>query len=247
MGRLRAYFDHSLIGFFSKRAREKWFTPPPPSQLNYHGVMIQLDRLPAAMQQLVLSGRYESVEMSLLSALLLPSDDVLEIGSAMGFIGLFCLKVLKVNSLVSVEPNPTTLSYLRRNYEVNGMTPSVIEAAITPSDGPVQFFVNELFWGDSLLQRPENANAKMITVQGITFNSIMQRVGRKFNTLIIDVEGAEQYLPMNSIPDYVKKVAIEIHPDVIGGRQAYHVVETLIRSGFQINGHLMNCWSFTRN
>lgn len=250
MSRLQFYFEHSLVGYFCRRAKEKWFTPRPKlltGQIDYHGVILQLDCLSDGMQQELSAGKYEFAELDLLSKMLSPEDRVLEIGGAIGFIGLFCRKTLKVSEVVSVEPNPKTLTYLRRNYELNGLTPAVIEAAVASADGPVTFYTNDMFWADSLLQPAKNTGATAMTVPGLTFNSLLQRAGKTFNTLIIDIEGAEQYLPLESIPRDIKKIVIEIHQNVIGVRPGYHILETLIRSGFQIQGQHYDCWALTRN
>lgn len=222
-------------------------TPSVPSQLDYHGVTLQLDCLPEGMQNVLLSGGYEKAEISILPALVSPSDEVLEIGGAIGFLGLYCRKIIKVKSLTSVEPNPNTLSYLRRNYELNGLSPAVIEAAVAAADGPVSFHTSDMFWADSLVASQTGNGSKTITVQGLTFQSLAQRLDSKFNTLIIDIEGAEQFLPMDSIPDQVKKVLIEIHPEIIGFRSAYHVLETLIRAGFQVHGQHHYSWALIRS
>lgn len=250
MSRLRFYFEHSLAGYFCRRARDKWFTPPPPppaSQLDYHGVTLQLDCLPAGMQAVLLAGNYELPEIKILPTLISPDDQVLEIGGAIGFLGLFCRKIVKVKHLVSVEPNPTTLSYLRRNYELNGFTPAIIEAALSAADGPVSFHVTDMFWSDSLVAPGSNAGAKLITVPGLTFESLVHKAGFEFNTLIIDIEGGEQHLSVEALPAHVKKLLIEIHPEMIGTRNAYRLLENLFRAGFQVHGHNHDSWALTRS
>jgi FkbM family methyltransferase len=249
MNRLQFYFEHSLAGFFCRRAKEKWFTPPPsmrPTQLDYHGVLLQLDCLPEGMQNVLLAGGYEAPEVKILPTLISSSDRVLEIGAAIGFVGLFCRKVIKVNQLVSVEPNPKTLVYLRRNYELNGLEPTVIEAALAVTDGPVSFHVTDMFWTDSLISSSVTTDSKPITVHGLTFKSLVETSGIKFNAMIIDVEGGEQFLPINFIPDDFNKILIEIHPDIIGMRPAYNVLEALMRSGFQVQNHNHNTWALVR-
>lgn len=246
MSRLRFYYEHSLVGYFCRRIREKWFAPLPP-QLDYHGVTLQLDCLPAGMQEILLAGNYELPEIMVLPSLISQDDQVLEIGAAIGFLGLFCRKVIKVKQLVSVEPNPTTLSYLHRNYKLNGFTPAIIEAALSATDGPISFHITDMFWSDSLIASGTAKNLKEITVPGMTFESLAQRAGFKFNTLIIDIEGGEQHLPVDALPDHVKKILIEIHPEIIGARLAYHLLERLIRAGFQIHGYNHNSWALTRS
>ncbi len=116
MNTLRFYFKHSLAGYFYGRVKNKWFVPPLPKQVDYHGVILGVNCLPLGMQNVILSGDYELPEIKVLPKLISSSDQVLEIGCAIGFLGLNCLKILKVKTLVSVEPNRTTLSYLRREF-----------------------------------------------------------------------------------------------------------------------------------
>ncbi|MGC9942574.1 MAG: FkbM family methyltransferase [Verrucomicrobiota bacterium] len=245
MHSLQYYYEHSLVRHFCRRAKEKWL--PYPARCDFHGVTIQMDVLPRGMQQLLLDGNYEKDELILVPDLVTASDQVMEIGAAIGLVGLYCRKIIKVRNLVSVEPNPKTIANLRRNYELNGLTPNIIEAALTQRDGPVPFHTADMFWGDSLISVTGNGNQKTITVEGQTFPSLVRRAGFEFNTLIIDIEGAEQYIAIDSIPDHVNKILVEIHPNVIGVRKAYGVLESLIRSGFVVGGRSENCWSLVRN
>ena len=250
MSRLKFYFEHSLVGYFIRRVREKWFTPPPPpppAQLDYFGVTLQLDCLPPGMQKVLLARDYEAPEIEILPALVSSSDRVLEIGGAIGFLGLFCRKIIKVEKFFSVEPNPRTLAFLRRNYELNKIEPAVIEAALAAADGPISFHTSDMFWTDSIVSIADPATSRQITVRGLSFKSIMEMAGVDFNVMIIDVEGGEQFLPIASIPDGIKKILIEIHPEMIGARAAYTVLETLIKSGFQIQNRNHNTWSLTRS
>jgi len=247
MNSLQFYFEHSLAGFFWRRAKRKWFPTPIPTQCVINGVTLQLDCLPQSMQQILLAGSYEQSEMKILPELICSSDKVLEIGAAIGLLGLFCRKVLKVEKLVSVEPNPTTLTYLRKNYELNGIKPNIIEAALTKDLGPVRFFAQDMFWADSIIGELKHENSKEMIVEGLPFTSLVERVGFVFNALIIDIEGAEQYISIKSIPDHVCKILIEIHPELIGVRKAYGILEDLIRMGFQVRGQHLNSWSLIRN
>jgi FkbM family methyltransferase len=194
-----------------------------------------------------MSGYYEAGEMSILPSLISQNDQVLEIGSAIGLLGLYCQKVLKVKRFLGCEPNPVTLGHLRQNYLLNKITPNIIQAAIAAKDGPVTFNVSEMFWADSLLTHSRNEAAKTITVDGLSLPSLLQRSGPGFNALLIDVEGAEEFISFDSLPDYVNKILIEIHPQFIGVRKAYAVLETLVRAGFKIHGHQDKCWGLIRD
>jgi FkbM family methyltransferase len=247
MNRLRFYYHHSLAAYFIRRAKEKWLLKYSPAQLELSGVTLQLDCLPEGMRNVLLAGYYEAAEMTILPSLISADDQVLEIGSAIGFLGLYCQKVLKIKTFVGVEPNPVTLGYLRKNYALNGITPRVIEAAIAGSDGSISFKTSEMFWVDSLLERPDSSAPKAITVEGLTFASILKRAGAGFNALIIDVEGGEQYIPFDSLPATINKVLVEIHPQILGSRKAYGILEALICSGFRIKNHQHDSWGLIRD
>jgi FkbM family methyltransferase len=245
MESLQYYYEHSLLGHFCRRAKEKWL--PHPAKCDFHGVTIQIDVLPRGMQHILLDGEYEKDELILLPELIVASDQVMEIGAAIGLVGLYCNKIIKVKNLISIEPNPKTIANLRRNYELNGFKLNIIEAALTQTDGPVAFHTAELFWGDSLISVTGNGNQTTITVEGQTFPSLVRRAGFEFNTLIVDIEGAEQYIAIDSIPGHVNKILIEIHPNVIGVRKAYGVLESLIHKGFVVRGRSRNCWALVRS
>ena len=79
---------------------------------DYHGVSLDLSALPNGMKEVVISGNYERSEVMLLPGFIEPEDRILEIGSAIGFIGLYCRKIIGVKELVCVEPNPQTEKFL---------------------------------------------------------------------------------------------------------------------------------------
>lgn len=242
------YFEKSLFGYFCKRVAEKWGSLPKfPDTINYYGVMLRLDCLPRDMQAVIMARNYELSEITLIPGFIQPEDKVLEIGSAIGFIGLHCRKVIGVKELICVEPNPKTASYLLKNYELNGMIPNLIPAALSSSDGPVSFYVSDMFWCDAIDIREDVKNGSEITVDGLTFSSIVQQTKIKFNTLIIDIEGGEKYISLDVIPESIEKVLIEIHPEVIGVRSAYSIIENLIRLGFEVQGAVSNTWAMKRH
>lgn len=247
MQTLNYYFNRSLFGHFFGRLRMRHrMASSAISCWDYHGVSIDLSALPKGMKEVVVSGNYEHSEVMLLPGFVEPEDRILEIGSAIGFIGLYCRKIIGVKELVCVEPNPQTEKYLRHNYELNGIEPNLISAAIAPNDGPIELNVSDMFWCDSLHMRTDVSSGSSIMVDGITFESLLKRKGIDFNTLIIDIEGAEKFVSVDAIPNTVEKVLIEIHPEVIGIRPAYRIVEDLIRIGYDIRGRENNTWALAK-
>lgn len=218
----------------------------PTREIDYHGITLHIENLPAEMRQKIVQGIYEKNEIMLLPNFLSAEDKVLEIGSAIGFISLYCKKVLGVTELVTVEANTETIKHLLLNYEINNVSANVIEAALAPKDGAIDFYVSPMFWTDSLVTTHNNNKKTAITVRGCTFDSLINNCGINPTAIIIDVEGAEQYINVNHIPSTVSKILIETHAKFIGLRKAYSVLENLIRSGFWIEGHSGNCWALKR-
>ncbi len=244
----RKYFGSGILSGSCKQLQKKWSQTfrKPPAVIDYYGVNLQLDLLPREMQSVIVEGHYERSEIMIIPDFIDEQDSVLEIGSAVGFIGLYCRKILKVKKLVSVEPNPRTIEYLRKNYALNGIEPFLIPAALTEKDGPIAFNVSDMFWCDSLEIRNDVVGGKEIIVEGLTFQSILNRTGGGVDTIIIDIEGGEKYLLVESIPSYIKKILVEIHPEVIGFRTAHKLIEQLILIGFKIQHRVSNTWAMQR-
>lgn len=246
--RLLAYWDKSLIGYFTKRAKEKWFTPikDPIRQLNYHGVMLNLESLPFAMQEKIIKGHYEEEEIRILPNFISSEDEVMEIGGAVGFLSLYCKKILGVKKLVSIEANPKTLEYLLQNYKINNAKPNIINAALAPDNMELELFVSPMFWEDSLINNSKSDKKEVIKVKGMKFENLIKTCGINPTAIIIDVEGAEQYIEVDEIPPTVNKILVEIHPNIIGTRKAFYFLENLIKKGFIVEAQCESVWGLIR-
>jgi len=246
--RLHASWDNSLVGYFSKRAKEKWFTPikDPIRQVNYHGVILNIENLPTGMQEKIIKGLYEVKEVKILPNLISSEDKVLEIGGAVGFLSLYCKKILGVKELVTIEANPKTAEYFLKNYKINNTIPNLIQVALAPEDGEIEFHVSPMFWEDSLILNINKEGKEVIKVNGIRFENLIKKCGIIPTALIIDIEGAEQYINTDQIPATVKKILIEIHPKIIGARKAFSFLENLIIKGFVVEAYCEHVWALRR-
>ena len=250
MNSLRFYYDHSLLGHFCRRAkhelrhrRERKLRDP--AWCETHGIKLGLEGLHPDMVAVLRSGSYERSEVEIVSRLVHAQDRVLELGGAIGAVALFCRKVLGVTELVSVEPNPATAERLEENFEANGFRPHIIRAALSEHDGLVKLAHTDMFWEDSIITE-HGTERTTIEVQGLTLESLGKLVPFEYNTLIVDVEGAEVYLRPESIPAAVRKLLIEMHPKVIGPQRCFRLVEDLILAGFRIECVVADCWAFLR-
>jgi FkbM family methyltransferase len=166
----------------------------------------------------------------------LSSDDsVLEIGGAIGFIGLICQKKLGIQKYASFEANPKTFEILKRNYELNGVAPRVWNMALANHDGHVDLEVGSDFWENSICYDSAcKDGVKTVRVPAGTLETLLGLVGEKVNTLIIDIEGAEQFIDFRRIPEEISKIIIELHPGVMGQELMYNIVATLVGLGFRV-------------
>jgi hypothetical protein len=73
-----------------------------------------------------------------------------------------------------------------------------------------------------------------IRVPGAPLQTLLEKAARKINTLIIDIEGAEQFIDLDEIPLEVEKIIIELHPQVLGPEKTYDFIAGLLERGFYV-------------
>ncbi|MBK8040808.1 MAG: FkbM family methyltransferase [Verrucomicrobiaceae bacterium] len=220
------------------------FTLPAKRRAKLHGVKLDISRLSPLMKNHILQDRYEFQERRLALRCLTRKDVVLELGGAIGFIGLFCRKVIGVRHHVTVEPNPNTLAMLKRNYALNKLEPRLIEAAASAEDGEISLDIGGEFWENSIVTASDSS--KRITVPSLSLPSIIRRMPEPPTALICDIEGAEAYLDFTQLPKSVTRIIIELHPGIVGEDVAKRVVEQIYTLGFHTRAVEENTWLFMR-
>ena len=206
------------------------FILPRLNQTELEGVKLDISKLSPLMKNHIRTGRYEVQERRLAQQSLTKNDVILELGGAIGFIGLYCRKVVGVKYHFSVEANPHTLEQLKRNYALNGLTPNVIHAAAAASDGEITLNVGGEFWENSVVTKDD---AKSITVPALSLGSLIQKMAEPPTVLVCDIEGAEQYLDFTQLPSGVKKIIIELHPEIIGLEPVNQILADFTAMGFK--------------
>lgn len=219
-------------------------TLPAKRRARLHGIALDISGMSPLMKNHILEGRYEFQERRLADRCLTRKDVVLELGGAIGFIGLFCRKVIGVKHHVTVEPNPNTLTMLKRNYQLNKLTPDIIEAAAAAEDGEISLDVGGEFWENSIVTAGNSA--KRINVPSLSFPSIVQRMPEPPTALICDIEGAETHLDLAQIPPSVTRIIIELHPSIVGEAATKAVINQIHFLGFHTRTVEENTWLFIR-
>jgi FkbM family methyltransferase len=236
-----------LLQEFQLRYRFKYVLPKI-QEITLEGLRFDVSGLSAKVRNRLLSGRYEAHEKEMCFDFLKPDDSVVEVGGAIGFIGLICQKKVGISRYACFEANPRTYEILKRNYELNGLEPRVWNMALAHADGHVDLEVGSDFWENSICHpnTRSGAGAKTVRVPAGTLQTLLDLAGGTPNVLIIDIEGAEQFVDLEQIPESVSKVIIELHPSVIGQEVTYNIVANFIRLGFRVAREQEDTFVFLR-
>lgn len=224
MNRYVAHFIRKI--FYYKR---KIFRP---KVIKNYGVKINDgEHISKNIRSFIYSGAYEAEEFAILSKVLKQTDKVLEIGSGLGFLTVFCAKQIGSKNVVAYEANPLLIEKIKENFSLNNVNPDIQNAIPGDTESEVDFFVEDSFWSSSTVKRSDEA--KVIKVKTRDINDIL--VNTQSNFIIIDIEGGEKELIYKINFDLIDKLLIEIHPHVIGNTQATKIIAYLFEKGFELD------------
>lgn len=139
-------------------------------------------------------GLYEGETVRLLLSMLKPGDTFLDIGGHFGQYAVSAgIKVGPTGRVVTFEPGPIQVEYLRRNVELNALTNvTVANLALSDTPGELGLHVPSLVdIGKSQLVDP-NADSQAVRVPVTTLDDYCQTHGiDRIDLMKVDVEGAE--------------------------------------------------------
>jgi FkbM family methyltransferase len=212
--------------------------------LQAHGSSFNVEGIDIFIKDSIESGAYESCEIAACRENLRPEDVVLEIGAAIGYVGLFCRRHLGIQRYTSVECNPETLERLKGNYALNGFEPDTRNVALAQADGDIDFHVGPMFWADSALVAGESS--RKLTVPGRTLESILKTLPAEPTALVLDVEGAESLLVDTIFPKSLRVLVVEMHPNFIGMPKTCALTTRWIQQGFALTDIKGQVYVFAR-
>jgi FkbM family methyltransferase len=142
------------------------------------------------------SGEFETGTTTIASALVQPSDTVLDIGANIGwFTTLFASRLRGGGRCIAFEPNPETFRLLEDNCTMNGSGPAVVLRNIGLADAPgtLQLHMFQgLGSGRASLSNLGRKDATTVDIPVITLDDALAEINVGAVDLIkIDVEGAE--------------------------------------------------------
>ncbi len=226
---LRLRFYH-----FRQRLRVAYLTLTHTT-VDLGGVVFHPDRrLSPTIRYYLYRGDYEEEELAIVGSKLRSDDVVMELGTGLGLIATFCAKRIGSDRVFTYEANPSLEPLIRRTFEANHVSPSLLLCVLGKARGQQMFYIHKDFWASSTV--PPRKYVRAIQVPVLSLCEELRRIRPTF--LIVDIEGGE--LELAELTDFngVRKICIEVHPQYIGHENVEHVRLAIMRSGFRMDHHL---------
>ena len=205
-----------------------------PEMVEIEGIKIAVNQdLPKGPREALYGGYYEKSEIQIIKQQLQWSDRVMEMGAGLGLVSSYCAKKIGSDKVLTYEANPAMEPYIRQNYALNNVDPTLEICLLGEQAGEQTFYVGKSFWSSSIIQR--RVDDKEIKVPVKSFNQEVYKFNPTF--LIVDIEGGEYEVFKNVDVDFhnIQKIVIELHERVIGLEKVEVVISQFAAAGFQIN------------
>ena len=175
---------------------------------------------------------YELEDARLCRQVLTPEDRVLELGSSVGFVALYCLGQIGVAKLAMVEANPDLPPRIAENFALNGVPLApLVNVAVGPTDGETVLRLGSVHWRSST--HAGAGGERTITVPQRTIPSIVAGLDFTPNVLVMDIEGAEIHLPPEHFAPF-EKIVMEVHPGFVGRAAVDQFCRSIEALGFRL-------------
>ncbi|MEJ2228770.1 MAG: FkbM family methyltransferase [Alphaproteobacteria bacterium] len=213
-----------------------------PRVIAIDGVKLEVNRkhMPPDVVRALYKERYEKRKSLLVREVVRPGDRVLEIGAGTGFISVLCAQRCGADAVLSFEANPANLPIIRRNFELNGITPQLRGQAISASGGKKRLYVAPNLLSSSLLEKGttngEETNKQTNASEEIETCGIAEVINEfRPNCITMDVGGAEAEILKIAPLDGVVKIIVATHEHVISKNTLDEMSKHLKSHGFEHN------------
>jgi FkbM family methyltransferase len=154
-------------------------------------------------------GMSEEDEKQSIDKYLNPNAVVLELGGCLGIISCYINeKLINKKNHVVLEANPSLIGYLIKNRDLNNYSFLIKNKVISNSDF-IDFHIAKSIHSSSI----KNKTLIKHTIEGITIKNLEKECSLNFDTLIMDIEGAELELILNTKFDElsIHTIIFELH------------------------------------
>ena len=156
-----------------------------------------VDRRSDLFSRIVTNRSYEPELANLCRKYVDSKKDVVDIGANVGFFSVFFAS-LTPGKILSVEPTPNAISYLKRNIEMNDASDRVIvyEGAASDQEGQIEIksvLGKEEYSSLGVMSHPEITGSewKLIRIETSTLDNLVKTNNLSPGFLKVDVEGME--------------------------------------------------------
>ena len=219
---------------FRQRMRYKLYRARNPKIIKWRGLKIAVgDHMSQMAADCLFWQVYEDGEVAIVSHFLEAEDVVFEIGTGLGAVALVCSKKIGADRVHTYEANPALKPHIQRNFELNNLFPESQICMLGEGVGEADFFASDdSFEFSTAVKQIENTKVTKTPTKAL--NDELRRVDPTF--LIVDIEGAEYEL-FRILDTFgrINKIAIEVHPLIIGEEKVTAVKDRLTTEGFVID------------
>jgi hypothetical protein len=249
---------HRLLSAFLTRLP---IGPVWPEFADLEGIRVPIRHspFPPRLRRHLMRGGYETDERRLVQQFVQSGDEVLEVGASSGVVTSFLWRQVGPGGrVVSVDGNGALKPFFEEVLEVNGFSGTWVEAIAYPvwteqapaAFGSTGFTASRNPLGSAVSaggEIPPDSDAEGPEV--LTLRQVAEKTGLLPNVLVADIEGTEGVWcdTPPSLPESIKKVILEIHPQLIGVAPAGATVQALLDEGFRISGISGLVFAFSRD
>lgn len=224
-----------MLGCLARELRVATLKFRRPEVAETHGVKLWLAApvLRKGHRRQIVRHQYEEAELSILDATLTSEDSVLELGAGIGLTSIFCAKRIGDGAKIhALEANPALVPVLERNFRLNGVWPDFHNMAAAKETGEVEFALDRSYTSSGLHGRPSET-VERVRLPAAGFQDLLDRYRPSY--LIMDIEGGEIDLLPGADLTCVRKICLEVHPEIVGDAAISGVVAGLMAAGFLLH------------
>jgi FkbM family methyltransferase len=140
-----------------------------------------------------------------------PSGAFLDFGANIGLTTLWVATHCQFSRIIAIEPDHDNVAILAQNLKQNGICAEIIEAAVGPADGTVNF--EKSSWSNLGHVGIDGTPIHMLCVGSLLKERGLDDVG----LVKVDIEGGEQALFLGPCDwmSHVKAMIVEFHPSIV--------------------------------
>jgi FkbM family methyltransferase len=195
---------------------------------------LEHDPITPALEHLLLTGKHEASERTLIRRYLNPDLPLVELGGALGVVSCIANSLLRDRSAhVVVEANPALIPVLEANRLRNGSRFFIVHGAIGYGAPAVSFPIA----ADVLASSARVPASSIVSVPTTTLGDILREHRFSGCNLVCDIEGTELDLVREEaevLATAVEVVIMEVHDRIIGEAPCAEMLRSLQYLGFEL-------------